>query len=991
LWTVEQRLLERWPWDPGKGLERMNGRRGRLESALAVELVIAVRRHDIQAVPTLTHAQIRTLAPDAAAARSGEALADRRRWKSAGRSDVAAWGLCQGSGANPYQVAVDIAGPAYKCSCPSRKLPCKHALGLLFLVADGGTPAADPPDWAQSWLDDWASRAAAAATRAERPTEIDPEARAKRIATRERKVAAGIDELDRWLRDLMRRGLDSTRSEGYRFWDAMGARLVDAQAGGLGRSVRGLGSAANSGDAWPHLLLEGAGRLHLLSEAYRRADQLPDDLRADVRSLVGWNVKEDELDPANAVEDRWLVIGQRVDDRGDIVTARTFLLGETSGRIALHLAFGVGAAPPTLLAIPGQAFRATMTFYPSSTPLRAAAKPPIEPDGEVTDVPGAIALTEVIAGHAERLARNPFTGSFPVVIGDVVPVLHGDRLLVRDAEGTALPLLTPDVAPRLFAVSGGHPVTVVAEWDGNWLRPLAAFADGRLSPVTTDAEVFDVKIDDPEWSALVSAALLGTERTGRDAPIPGSVTGLVAGADTEQAILVAAGSMAVRRRAGRTTTRDEGPNPEPAEPDPRPQLTGAVARYVGLGFDERPSLAPEILEFVRATGRRLPDEWLPDLMALTKRADNAAAFVELGGPRATWLARTFPELAGDVWWGTVEDWDEVWAAARTGAAKAAVVRRLRQLDLPRAREALSTWWESMPSDDRARTLEALEARIEPADEPFLTESLSDRRADVRRTVAGLLVLLPDSALTRRIEEDARPLLATSGLVRKSLKVTLPSPSEDFAALGFEGRPGAGYGERAWLLRSLLAHVRPERWSEWLRVDAAGLVDQASRSDEARPLLEGWVAAAARFGDPVWAAAILSNPAVPNKVTNDVGQVLDGLSSADRAAVVAAAAPALHPAVLAALAASIPATWPTPLADAVLDVTELVGREQFPGPGLYELVRAAALRLPPNRADDLTAIASYKDELRPALTDVVETIRLRARIHEAFAAVPRLPA
>jgi hypothetical protein len=39
---------------------------------------------------------------------------------------------------------------------------------------------------------------------------------------------------------------------------------------------------------------------------------------------------------------------------------------------------------------------------------------------------------------------------------------------------------------------------------------------------------------------------------------------------------------------------------------------------------------------------------------------------------------------------------------------------------------------------------------------------------------------------------------------------------------------------------------------------------------------------------------------------------------------------------------------------------------------------------------LEAVASYKDELRPALTDVVETIRLRARIHEAFAAVPAIP-
>jgi hypothetical protein len=506
--------------------------------------------------------------------------------------------------------------------------------------------------------------------------------------------------------------------------------------------------------------------------------------------------------------------------------------------------------------------------------------------------------------------------------------------------------------------------------------------------LASDAEGLEVKIDDPEWSALVSAALLGTERTGGSAPIPATVAGLVAGADTEQAILVAAGSMAVRRRAGRTTTLDETPGLQPAEPDPRRQLTGAAARYVGLAFDERPSLAPEILDFVRATGHRLPDEWLPDLMALAKRPDDAAAYVELGGPRAAWLARTFPELGGDVVWGRGENWDEAWTAARTGAAKATVVRRLRHLDLPRAREALARWWASMPSDDRARTLEALDVRIEPADEPFLAEALTDRRADVRRTAAALLVLLPDSALSRRIEDEAKSLIATGGLVRKSLKVTLPSPSEEFVDLGFAGRSAAGYGERAWLLRSLLAHVRPERWSDWLRVDAPGLVDQASRSDEARPLLEGWIVATGRFGDPGWATAILSNPAVPNRVSTDMGQVLDGLSSADRAAAVAASAAALHPPVLAELATLIPAPWPTPLADAVLDVAELVGREQFPGPGLYELVRAAALRLQPDRADDLTKVASYKDELRPALTDVVETIRLRARIHEAFAAVPR---
>ncbi|HEU5202676.1 MAG TPA: DUF5691 domain-containing protein [Candidatus Limnocylindrales bacterium] len=933
---------------------------------------------------TLTPEQVRTLAPDASAARSGEALGSPRRWTGAGRNEGAAWGLCQGSGSNPYQVVVDLAGPAYKCSCPSRKIPCKHALGLLFLIADSGAPTAGPPDWVQTWLDSRASRAEAAATRAERATEADPEVRARRIATRERKVAAGIDELDRWLRDLMRRGLDSTRSEGYRFWDAMGARLVDAQAGGLGRSVRGLGSAANSGDAWPHLLLEGAGRLHLLAEAYRRHEQLPEDLRADVRALVGWNVKEDELDPANAVEDRWLVIGQRIDDRGDIVTARTYLLGEASGRIGLQLAFGVGAAPPTLLALPGQAFRASATFYPSATPLRVAVRVPIEPDGDVTSLPGAITLAAVVDEHGARLARNPFAGAWPVVIANVVPVVHGDRLLARDADGIALPIVSAEVAPRLLAISGGHPFTLVAEWDGAWLRPLAAFAGGRLAPVPADPETTEVRIDDPDWSALVSTALLGTERTGGNAPIPEPVAALVTGADTEGAILAAAGSMAVRRRAGRTTTLDETPLPPAAELDARPQLSGSAARYVGVAFEERPSLAPEILELVRRTGRRLPDEWLPELMALVARTDDADALVELGGPRAAWLAGMVPGLAGDTWWRTADDWDEGWAATPSGPARAGLLRRFRQEDLERARTSLAGWWSNVASEDRARVLAAIEVNLDPADQPFLDQALEDRRADVRRAAARLLVLIPDSGLTRRLEAAAQPLLSSGGRLRKSLKVALPNPSDQFEALGFTSRPAPGYGERAWLLRQLLAHVRPRRWTAWLNADVAALVDQAARSDEARPLLEGWIDATGRFGDREWAEALLRNTTVADKVTSSVGQVLDGLSPVERAQAVADAAGNLEASSLAALAATVPAPWPDPLSDAVLAAARALGREQYPAPPLYELIRVAALRLPPGRVDELEAAASFKGELRPALTDVVETIRLRARIHEAFA-------
>ena len=540
-----------------------------------------------------------------------------------------------------------------------------------------------------------------------------------------------------------------------------------------------------------------------------------------------------------------------------------------------------------------------MTFYPSSTPLRAAVRPPIVPDGDITAVPGAAALATVVEEHADRLARNPFVGSWPVVIGDVVPVLRGDQLLVRDPDGTALPLLTSDVAPRLFAVSGGHPVTLVGEWDGNWLRPLAAFADGHLASVTTDAEGLDVKIDDPDWSALVSAALLGTERTGGNAPIPVSVAGLVAGAEAEQAILVAAGSMALRRRAGRTTSRYDSPLPPPAEPDPHPQLSGAAARYVGLGFDERPSLAPEVLELVRATGHRMPDEWLPDLMALARRADDASR-----------LRRTWRDPRG------------VACSDTSGARRGRVVGDGgglgRSLGGSTDRGGKGCGGSSHPSvgpasrPSGAGELVGIDpfgragARARSGRSAGRTggRTLPGRgahRSSSRRPPdrAGLLVLLPDSALTRRIEDEARPLLATGGRVRKSLKVTLPSPSEEFADLGFAGRPDAGYGERAWLLRpSSPTSVRSDGPS-----GSGGSVRRSStrRHDLTRPA-RCWRDGSRRqrrFGDPAWAAAILRNPAVPNKVTINVGQVLDGLTPADARAVVAPRLPAFDPPTLAA--------------------------------------------------------------------------------------------
>ena len=264
---------------------------------------------------------------------------------------------------------------------------------------------------------------------------------------------------------------------------------------------------------------------------------------------------------------------------------------------------------------------------------------------------------------------------------------------------------------------------------------------------------------------------------------------------------------------------------------------------------------------------------------------------------------------------------------------------------------------------------------------------SGSRLDVRRAAAGVLVRLPDSALTRRVEEYARPLLASQGRLRHSLSVTLPTIEPDLEAAGFGGKPPQGFGERAWLLRGLIAHVRPGRWVEWLGIDASGLIDRALRSDEARPVLEGWILATERFGDRDWASALLRAPDVRTTVMVNVGQVLEGLDPAGRATVLAETTKQLEPAMLAAFVEGVPAPWPQPLAEAVLGVTKAFSGSQYPDQALYQLVRAAAMGLPPGRADDLEPLASYQGQIRPALDGAIETIRLRARIHDAFATLP----
>jgi hypothetical protein len=460
------------------------------------------------------------LAPDESSRRSGSGLGRPGPWSGAGCAGDVVWGLCAGSGKDPYQTAVDLSGPAYKCSCPSRKFPCKHALGLLLNWANGSVPEESAPaDFAAAWLADRRAKA----EKAEKPlvrtdagdsgssaapgTVKDEAAAARRVRQRAQRVADGLAELQSWLKDQVLVGLSATSAAGrgqghgqgyghvHGHADEVAARMVDAQAPGVAGVLRGLSEVPASGEGWPGRLLAEYGQLHLLARAHQRLGALPPDLAVTVKSRIGYPTSRQEVLAGPAVTDHWAVLGVRDLLDGKVPGRRIWLRGRDSDRWAMLLTFaspaGAGGAgvggwqdPDTARLRPGTELHASLHYYPGQPALRAAVgERHAQPVLAQRPVPAGD-VAALLAGYATGLERDPWLTVWPALLtGTPVPPEIGgpqaDRWRLIDRTGAALPLAERESLWTLLAVSGGHPVTVAGEWQAGDLLPLAVWHGDR--------------------------------------------------------------------------------------------------------------------------------------------------------------------------------------------------------------------------------------------------------------------------------------------------------------------------------------------------------------------------------------------------------------------------------------------------------------------------------------------------------------------------------
>ena len=465
--------------------------------------------------------QVMAVAPSPSTFAAAEPLADPGRWTGLGADRRSAWGRCRGSGREPYETVVDHVGVGWRCSCLSRKLPCKHAIALLLLWSREAVPDATPPPAVAEWAARRAGRSDGASPpdtpvspvspdpavspasdrasdpdrrsdpdHASDPDRTDPagpsdheheRARDERVA----RMREGLVELDRWLEDRMRTGLADPSLAHYATWDELAARLVDARAGALANRVRRLAGLVGASPDWHDRVLAELGVLHLVAQAGLRVPDLPGDLADAVAATTGWQVRQADVLAGVPETDHWVVAG-RSDTREDrIEVRRVWLWGRASGRWAMVLSFAAYRQSLDASLEVGTAVHADLFRYPGRS-LRALV-------GERRDElerPAAPDPLEVVAACdavGRAVAAEPWLERLAVTVL-AAPTVADGRWVLTDHSGS-LPLVGErGTLGALLAASLGETVPITVEWTPHGVMPLTIHLPDRALDVGPRAD-----------------------------------------------------------------------------------------------------------------------------------------------------------------------------------------------------------------------------------------------------------------------------------------------------------------------------------------------------------------------------------------------------------------------------------------------------------------------------------------------------------------------
>ncbi|RAJ06631.1 SWIM zinc finger protein [Chitinophaga skermanii] len=431
----------------------------------------------------LTEEQVLALAPDESSKKSGKELANAAKWVSRGTYQQALWGECKGSGSKPYQTQIDTAQLSFKCSCPSRKFPCKHGLGLMILYTRDQTGFQQEvgPDWVQAWLGKRAETAEKKAAKVDKP--VDEAAQAKRLHARHAKVTQGAEELMLWMKDILRNGILTVPEKPYTFWENMRKRMVDAQANGLANMVQQLENTPFYQEGWQTVFLQQMVDIYLLLQGYKNIEQLSPAFQSDVLARIGFTQSQDELKNMPGVEDDWLVLAKTCTEDGNITTERFWLRGVNTGQYAMVLNFIVRGQVNSMLLAPGAFIHAELVFYPSVLPLRAIVKSHTALHRELP-IKGVQTWMDVAMAQTQAREQYPFSQEAAFVVEALTPLQFNNEWWLRDQNSNLMRIPSYFSAQwHLLALSGGLPLKMAVVGKEDTYLPLGVWHQDKYITV----------------------------------------------------------------------------------------------------------------------------------------------------------------------------------------------------------------------------------------------------------------------------------------------------------------------------------------------------------------------------------------------------------------------------------------------------------------------------------------------------------------------------
>ncbi|MCB0636773.1 MAG: hypothetical protein KDC54_09165, partial [Lewinella sp.] len=238
--------------------------------------------------PSWTYERLLSLAPDTGTIEQARRLFFARRWRILEGDGEYLWGEYETAYGQVIRAAVRLEPPLFRCSCQARRKPCKHSLALVLLFLnrpDAWRVVSPPPDWAQALL----RTTPQARPQAAQSPKADQGQSAKRLVLMDQ----GVEELDKWLRNLLRGGLAQLTPEDDT-WESIAARMVDSKLGSIARRIR-LCRELFATDEWPSRLLGELGLLYLFVQVWQRKPSLGPAQKRELLQVAGWNLRQEQI------------------------------------------------------------------------------------------------------------------------------------------------------------------------------------------------------------------------------------------------------------------------------------------------------------------------------------------------------------------------------------------------------------------------------------------------------------------------------------------------------------------------------------------------------------------------------------------------------------------------------------------------------------------------------------------------------------------------